>query len=55
MWLYLAIILIIVAVIIKLLTPYIKKNYDDVRFCGICYKKYSKKLSGCPHCGVGNI
>jgi hypothetical protein len=52
---YLIAIPIVIAVIIKLVIPYIKKNHiDDTMFCGICRNKYSKKLKGCPHCGVGN-
>jgi len=52
---YLIAIPIVVAVIIKLVIPYIKKNHiDDTTICGICSSKYNKKLRGCPHCGVGS-
>lgn len=52
---YLIAIPIVVAIIIKLVIPYIKKNYiDDTMICGICSTKYNKKLVGCPRCGVGS-
>ena len=48
---YLITIPIVVAIIIKLAVPYIKKNYIDDT--AICSAKYNKKLDGCPKCGVG--
>ena len=52
---YLIAIPIAIAIIIKLVIPYIKKNHiDDTMICGVCSSKYDKKLKGCPHCGVGN-
>ena len=52
---YLIAIPIVAAIIIKLVIPYIKKNYiDDTMICGICSTKYNKKLAGCPSCGVGS-
>ena len=53
MW-YLIAIPIVAAIVVKLVIPYIRKNYiDDTVFCGICGSKYSKRLKGCPKCGVG--
>ncbi len=52
---YLISIPIVIAIVIKLVVPYIQKNYiDDTVICGVCSKKYDKKLGGCPNCGVGN-
>jgi len=51
---YLIVIPIVIAVIIKLVIPYIQKNHiDNTMICGVCSRKYNKKLRGCPHCGVG--
>ena len=52
---YLIAIPIVIAVIIKLVIPYIQKNHiDNTVICGICRSKYNKKLQGCPNCGVGS-
>ncbi len=52
---YLIAIPIVIAIVLKLVIPYIKKNYiDDTMICGVCSEKYSRKLTGCPHCGVGS-
>jgi len=52
---YLIVIPIVIAIVIRLVIPYIKKNYiDDTMICGICKSKYNRKLAGCPHCGVGS-
>jgi len=51
---YFIVIPIVVAIIIKLVIPYIKKNHvDNTVICGVCNKKHDKKLRGCPFCGVG--
>lgn len=53
---YLIAIPIVIAIILKLVIPYIKKNHiDATKFCSICNVKYDRKLNGCPRCGVGNI
>ena len=52
---YLIAIPIVIAIVIKLVVPYIKKNYiDDTITCSVCRGKYNKKLLGCPKCGVGS-
>ncbi len=52
---YLIVIPIVIVIIIKLVIPYIQKNHiDNTVICGICSGKYSKKLRGCPRCGVGS-
>ncbi|MDH3314121.1 MAG: hypothetical protein OEM28_13420 [Nitrosopumilus sp.] len=52
---YFIVIPIIIGIILKLVVPYIKKNYiDNTMICGVCREKYNKKFRGCPNCGVEN-
>ncbi|MCH9657764.1 hypothetical protein K0U27_03545 [archaeon] len=52
---YFVVIPIVLAIVAKIVIPYIRKNYiDNTVICGICRIKYDRKLFGCPNCGVGN-
>lgn len=51
---YLLAIPIVIAIVIKLVIPYIKKKYvdDDRISCPLCYGLYKKSLGKCPRCQI---